>query len=184
MVFKSKQNNPQPSTGYVRLLVINIPKIDEAKAALQAKLENNANPKQEAQIVASPAVRRYPDSDKISSCKNISAGSSIEGRLTFTVTQAQGDAEAGQGQNKIEIKVKDERRCKKSKISNVAKAKSATGSAYNRAKTGAKELGQKAKAKASSAWDSTKKAASSAKTKVSSAASSAKASVTKRFGSK
>lgn len=165
----SSPATPVNETELIRLLV------SKNWRALSAKRQGKATPEDEKQIfVLDPAIKRYVPEK----CVPLSAGmvGTIIGRVVFTVE------EDATHLSELKATFKDERRCKKSRISKVAKARAATGSAYSRAKTGAKELGQKAKATASSAWDSTKKAASSAKTKVSSAASSAKASVTKRFG--
>lgn len=158
---------PVNETEYIRLLV------SKDWKALTAKRKVAATDEQDKLVLASQPIKRYmPDL-----CVPLSAGmvGSIIGRVVFTVDE---DATTPSG---LKVTFEDKRTCRKSRISNVAKAKAATDSAYSRAKTKAKELGKTAKAKASSAWDSTKKAASSAKTKVSSAASRAKTSVTKRF---
>lgn len=173
-LIKSTQANSQPDmNGYVRLLVTTISDAKEAKKVLRAKLANNGlAPEQHAQIfISEPAVRRNPEPNKISSCASPKEGSSVDGKVTFKVTQTV--FHAADGSSDVKIEVVDQRSCKAPKV------KKSTKSASERLKS-AKE---KAKTSAKKAWSSTKDAASKAKQKVSSAASSAKESITKRFGS-
>lgn len=157
-------------TEYIRLLV------SKNWKALSAKRQGKPTTEQQDKaIFVSEPVKRYSDK-----CGIVTAGrvGSIIGRVVFTIDE---DI-APLNPSGLKVTFKDDRTCRSSKISKAAKAKAATGSAYDRATAKARELKQSATTKAKSAWDSTKRAATTAKEKVSSAASRAKASVTKRFG--